>query len=75
MLNLFDVVKVKALLGPKEEVRDGFNLRNPMAGDVAAIVMVYENPSGYELECVDEQGITQWLLAFGPDEIDLEPVA
>ncbi len=39
-----------------------------------AIVMGYENPSGYELECVDEQGVTQWMLGFRPDKVDLERV-
>ncbi len=47
--------------------------RTPQVGDVAAIVEVYENPSlGYELECVDENGITQWLVTFSPEDAEFE---
>jgi hypothetical protein len=53
---------------------DSFNLRPARVGDVACIVEVYEAPPGYELECSDDNGITEWLLAFSEDEADFELV-
>jgi hypothetical protein len=58
----------------RKQVSDAFNLRQPAIGDVATIVEIYSNPPGYELERNDENGITQWLLAFGPDDVELDLV-
>lgn len=69
----YDSVRIAGLKAPLIEFHDTFNLRRPEVGDVACIVEVYSNPDGYELECSDA-GITQWLIAFGPDEIELELV-
>jgi hypothetical protein len=71
----YDVVRVKALRKQVVVEQDAFNKRNPMIGDVATIVEVYTSPPGYELECSDADGITEWLLAFAPEEIVLEKVA
>lgn len=70
----YDVVKVKAILKKVRFEPDETNHREPRVGDVAAIIEVYDNPPGYELECCDENGITEWLLAFGPNEIELERI-
>ncbi len=73
--NQYDVVKVMAVPVDASKDPDAFNLRQPLIGDVATIVEVYSKPPGYELECSDASGITQWLLAFGPNDIELDLVA
>ena len=67
----YDTVTIKRILVPIALLHDEFNSRPPAVGDVACIVEVYANPSGYEIECSDANGITQWLMAFGPDEVEL----
>jgi hypothetical protein len=40
-------------------------------GDVGAVVMVHTEPNeAYEVEFVDEEGITKALIALLPNEID-----
>ncbi len=68
----YDVVRLKALNERPSTPVDEFNLRRPRVGDIATIVEIYSSPSGYELECSDANGITQWLIAFGPAEAELE---
>jgi hypothetical protein len=70
----YDVVRLLGLGLPLPELADEFNLRQPIVGDVATIVEIYSEPAGYELECSDGNGITQWLMAVAPDEIELELV-
>lgn len=70
----YDAVRVIKINVPSVQIDDAFNLRAPRVGDVAYIVEAYSNPKGYELECCDSDGITRWLRAFGPDEIELELV-
>jgi hypothetical protein len=70
----YDVVKVKVIRRAVSFEPDGTNRRPPRVGDIATIVEVYADPSGYELECCDPDGITEWLLAFRPEDIELEPV-
>lgn len=70
----YDVVKLKAWHVDAIKVSDAFNLRPPAIGDVATIIEIYSNPPGYELECSDGNGITQWLLAFGPEDVELDLV-
>jgi hypothetical protein len=41
---------------------------------VATIVEIYLEPPGYELECSDGCGVTQWLMAFGLGDVELELV-
>jgi len=67
----YDVVRLKGIPSP-DKFNAEFDLRSPVVGDVATIVEVYKNPPGYELECSDSEGVTQWLIAWGPDEIELE---
>ena len=49
--------------------------RPPRVGDVAYVVEVYSNPPGYDLECVDADGDTEWLSSFSASEVVLEIVA
>lgn len=56
----------------RSALADEFNLRQPEVGDIATIVELYSSPSGYELECSDANGITQWLMAFRPEDVVLE---
>ena len=70
----YDVVRLKGLHMQVRDHADEFNLRLPVAGDVATIVEVSSKPPGYVLECSDRTGITQWLIAFGPDDVELELV-
>lgn len=71
-LQRYDVVRLMGIRVPLAALADEFNLRQPVVGDVATIVEIYSKPAGYELECSDGNGITQWLMAFGFDEIELE---
>ena len=68
----YDVVRLAAILLPLTESDSVFNLCRPAVGDVATIVEIYSTPPGYELECSDGSGATQWLMAFAPNEIELE---
>lgn len=70
----YDVVRLKELPSHVNEQGDAFNLRQPVVGDIATIIEIYSKPLGYELECSDSAGVTQWLIAFHPDEIELELV-
>lgn len=70
----YDVVRVMALHVEATKASDAFNLRCPVIGDVATIIEIYSKPPGYELECSDVNGITQWLMAYGPEDIQLELV-
>ena len=61
------------------EEYDVVRLRRPlpehklMAGAVGAVVMVYENPTAYEVEFCDEGGATLALLTL--KEEDIEPAS
>jgi len=68
----YDTVKVIEIINPAKAVKSEFDVRAPKVGDVAAIVEVYSTPHlGYELECCNEEGITQWLVTFEPSEIHM----
>ena len=68
----YDTVRVVEILNPEKARKSGFGLAAPRVGDVATIIEIYTSPClGYELECSDEHGITQWLVAFEPEEIKL----
>lgn len=73
-LSQYDVVRLKAIRVPVPTLVDACNLRQPAVGDTAYIIEIYSDPLGYELECSDANGITQWLMAFAPDDIELERV-
>lgn len=70
----YDVVRVVALHVEASKAPDEFNLRCPVIGDVATIIEIYSKPPGYELECSDGNGITQWLMAYSVDDVQLELV-
>lgn len=70
----FDVVRLTNIHKPLALQNDGINRRLPKIGDVAAVVEIYPCPLGYELECTDEEGVTEWLLTFASTDIDLEIV-
>jgi hypothetical protein len=70
----YDVVRVTKLRTPKRQLADASNLRAPAVGDIATVLEIYDHPAGYKLECSDENGITQWLVAFRAEDIDLQPV-
>ena len=67
------IVEIKDLAGFS---KGDINTREPLVGDVAAIVEIYGNPEGYELECVDsDTGATIWLHAFSADALEVEAFA
>ena len=68
---IYDVVTIKALRKPIDFRPDGTSSRAPQVGDTATIVEVYQNPPGYELECNGSDGITTWLWAFAPEDVEL----
>lgn len=70
--DLYDEVRITALHKSVHFEPDNTSRRAPRVGDVATIVEVYTNPAGYELECSDADGITEWLWAFAPDDVELE---
>jgi hypothetical protein len=74
-IKIYDVVRIKKLRKPVGFRPDDIDVRAPRIGDVAAVVEVYSNPPGYELECNGKDGITIWLQAFAPEDVELEVVA
>jgi hypothetical protein len=73
-LTQYDVVKVTQIRRRDAFRPAPFNRRAPQIGDIATILEVYTKPPGYELECSDEHGITEWLDGFKADDIELELV-
>jgi hypothetical protein len=72
-LKQYSIVKIKSI--NKKFNSDDFmlNKRVPKIGDIATIVEVYEKPSlGYELECSDKNGITEWLVTFALEDAEFE---
>ena len=68
----YDVVRIMAFSVEQAALADESNLRRPEVGDIATIIELYSSPSGYELECSDANGITQWLMTFRPEDVVLE---
>lgn len=68
----YDAVRLKKINLSTPTEKDEFNLRQPEVGDIAYIIEIYSTPPGYELECSDANGITQWLMSFGPEDVELE---
>lgn len=71
-VKIYDVVKIEKLYKSIDFQPDGTSVRAPVVGDVATVVEVYTTPLGYELECCGNDGITIWLHAFAPEEVELE---
>ena len=71
----YSVVRVKEIRKQFNEDDMAFMKRVPVIGDVATIIEIYEKPTlGYELECSDKNGITEWMVTFAPDEVELQLV-
>jgi len=67
------IVKIKKQIC-KEDLLVGSEV--PRVGDLAAIIEVYEQSTlGYELECESEDGTTNWMLTFSPEEVELELIS
>lgn len=71
-IELFDAVRITELRQPVNSNSRKGDIRKREVGDVAWIIEIYEKPPGYELECSDKNGITEWLQSFSPDEIKFE---
>jgi len=71
---LYDTVRINALRKPVQFEPDGISSRAPCIGDVATIVEIYRHPAGYELESSGPGGVTEWLWAFAPDDVELEKI-
>jgi hypothetical protein len=69
-IKLYDAVRIEEL-HKAADLSDG-DIRQPQVGDFAWIIEIYENPPGYELECSDKDGTTEWLQGFRAEEIKLE---
>ena len=74
-VQIYDVVRIKMLRKPIDFQPDLTSVRAPSIGDVATVVEVYSNPPGYELECCGKDGITIWLWAFAPEDVELEVIS
>jgi hypothetical protein len=73
--NQYDTVRIIKILNVAKAVKSEYNFSAPRVGDVATIVEIYTDPSiGYELECSDQYGITQWLITFSPEELKMDLV-
>ena len=73
-VKIYDVVKIEKIHRPIDFQLDGTSVRAPAVGDVAAVIEVHTTQPGYELECSGKDGITIWLHAFAPEEIELKKV-
>lgn len=72
-MHQYAVVRVVSVHGNRPFYSSGANQRIPEVGDIGTIVEVYSQPDvAYEVECSDPTtGITLWLEAMYPDEIEL----
>ena len=71
-LKQYDLVRIVSLATNTPFTPDRFNRRPPQVGDIAIIVEIYNDPEGYELECLNSDGLTEWLCSFDPQVIKLE---
>jgi hypothetical protein len=66
---LYEVVRVVQV--PRDVSSLGPAKRLPRVGDTGAIVMAYDSPSeGYTVEAVTADGRTDWLMDFGPQDLE-----
>ncbi len=69
----YDVVRIHEIRQLADFKIDSICRREPKVGDVATIVEVYTSPVlGFELECCDDDGVTNWLHAFTADDLVIE---
>lgn len=75
-IELYDVVRITALhrtFHPEDSLFGGRRL--PTMGDVAVVVEIYDDPElGYELESVNEDGRTNWLVSVSASDLELEKI-
>jgi hypothetical protein len=64
-----DLVRVVRLPVPREDGLNG-GLRAPRIGEVGEVVLVYESPEGYLVECPAEDGSNVWLADFSPEDVE-----
>ncbi len=72
-MHQYEVVRVVSLRGNRPFHPSVTNRRAAEVGDIGTILEVYTQPDvAYEVECSDPTtGITTWLEAMYPDEIEL----
>jgi len=71
----YSVVKLKKIFRRFDLNDLKFDKRHPQVGDEATIVEVYESPTlGYELECSDKNGVTEWLVTFSPEDAEFDVI-
>jgi len=73
-IKVYDAIRITALRQPVRYDLGKGDSPEPKVGDVAWAIEIYENPPGYELECSDKNGITEWMQGFSLVEIMLEKV-
>jgi hypothetical protein len=71
-LRPFTVVRVTAIRADRFAGKQVFYERLPKLGDIGTVLETYESPEpAYEVECCDlATGVTVWLEAMYPDEIE-----
>ena len=73
----YDVVRVVKLLEAERSITGSEgSTRQPIVGDVGAIVFVHDisdisKTPVYIVECVDDAGMTVWLADFQEDELEI----
>jgi hypothetical protein len=69
----YDVVRVIAIRDDRFNGKHEHFERNPRIGDTGTILEAYSAPEpAFEIECVNPaDGITIWLEALYPDEVEL----
>ena len=74
----YDVIRVLDITNPEKlkGCESGLGYSAPKVGDIGTIVEIYTTPSlGYDIECCDEKGCTEWLVVFEPSDIEMEVVS
>jgi hypothetical protein len=73
----YDFVQIKAINIPTNTLNiigtEGVT-RLPQVGDKATIVEIYKKDDvidGFELECVNPKGLTEWLCTFHKNDIEM----
>ena len=75
LIQQYDYVRITAIRRTflKEECEPG--TRTPIVGDIAAVIEIYDNPKlGYELESVNEEGETNWLVTVAATDMEFEKI-
>jgi hypothetical protein len=71
-----EVVRVAQLSGSTRPViGSGTSIRQPAVGDIGTVVAVLGGGAMYTVECVNEDGLTDWLCDFERSEIEANRIA